>query len=116
MRPIPDGLIANLIKVPRGRDFGIGKLGVLTPSERIVGHSEIAGARSANPIRNDKSLAPYRDCLGGEFRGLMRCLGRGSFDRDDLKEAAGAAVRAPSYGAASLLFLGFGLATSVTRR
>jgi hypothetical protein len=62
------------------------------------------GAGPAGRIRNDKSLAPYRDCLGGEFTGMMRCLDRGSFDRDDLKEAAGAAVRAPSYGAASLLF------------
>jgi hypothetical protein len=40
MHPIPDGLIANLIKVPRGRDFGIGKLGVLTPSERMVGYTD----------------------------------------------------------------------------
>jgi hypothetical protein len=72
--------------------------------------------RSAGRITPHKSLAPYRDCLGSEFTGMMRCLGRGSFDRDDLKEAAGAAVRAPSYGAASLLFLGFGMATSVTRR
>ena len=66
-------------------------------------------------ISTRKSLAPYRDCLGSECTGMMRWLGRGSFDRDDLKEAAGAAVRAASYGAGSLLFLGFGLATSVTR-
>jgi hypothetical protein len=45
-------------------------------------------------IRNDKSLAPYRDCLGGKDTGKVICWGRGSFDRGDLKEAAGAAVRA----------------------
>src|SRR5258708_20181581 len=41
-----------------------------------------------------KSLAPYRDCLGGKDTGTVICWGRGSFDRGDLKEAAGAAVRA----------------------
>jgi hypothetical protein len=40
------------------------------------------------------SLAPYRDCLGGKDTGTVICWGRGSFDRGDLKEAAGAAVRA----------------------
>jgi hypothetical protein len=41
-----------------------------------------------------KSLAPYRDCLGREGTGTLRCPGRGSFDRGDLKEAAGGAGRA----------------------
>jgi len=45
-------------------------------------------------IWNVKSLAPYRDCLGGKDTGTVICWGRGSFDRGDLKEAAGAAVRA----------------------
>ena len=44
--------------------------------------------------RNDKSLAPYRDCLGRDRLAKTWCAGRGSFDRDDLKEAASAAVRA----------------------
>jgi len=43
-----------------------------------------------------KSLAPYRECRGwrslAERNGTR--FGRGTFDRDDLKEAAGAAVRA----------------------
>jgi hypothetical protein len=43
---------------------------------------------------SEKSLAPYRDCLGREGTGTLRCPGRGSFDRGDLKEAAGAAGRA----------------------
>jgi hypothetical protein len=42
----------------------------------------------------DKSLAPYRDCLGGRDTGTVIRWGRGSFDRGDLKEVAGAAVRA----------------------
>jgi hypothetical protein len=41
-----------------------------------------------------KSLAPYRDCLGRDKGAKMRCAARGSFDRDDLKEAASGAVRA----------------------
>ena len=44
--------------------------------------------------QGQKSLAPYRDCLGREGTGTLRCPGRGSFDRGDLKEAAGAAGRA----------------------
>ena len=46
------------------------------------------------PISPAKSLAPYRDCLGGKDTGTVICWGRGSFDRGDLKEAAGAAIRA----------------------
>jgi hypothetical protein len=42
----------------------------------------------------EKSLAPYRDCLGRYSCGKTGHAGRGSFDRDDLKEAAGVAVRA----------------------
>jgi hypothetical protein len=45
-------------------------------------------------IRNDKSLAPYRDCLGYKCRGEANCSGRGSFDRGDLKEVAVATGRA----------------------
>jgi len=45
-------------------------------------------------ITPGKSLAPYRDCLGGKDTGTVICWGRGSFDRGDLKEAAGAAIRA----------------------
>ncbi len=45
-------------------------------------------------IRADKSLAPYRDCLGGKGTGTVIGSGRGSFDRGDLKEVGGAAVRA----------------------
>jgi len=45
-------------------------------------------------IGTRKSLAPYRDCLGRDRCAKMRRAGRGSFDRDDLKEAAGVAVRA----------------------
>ena len=40
------------------------------------------------------SLASYRDCLGSKCRGEASCSYRGSFDRGDLKEVAGAAVRA----------------------
>ena len=40
------------------------------------------------------SLAPYGDCLGQDRCAKTRRAGRGSFDRDDLKEAAGVAVRA----------------------
>jgi hypothetical protein len=47
-----------------------------------------------SPVRNDKSLAPYRDCLGGEVVGRGELFGRGSFDRGDLKEVAGATGRA----------------------
>jgi len=46
------------------------------------------------PATSFKSLAPYRDCLGGKDTGTVICWGRGSFDRGDLKEAAGAAIRA----------------------
>jgi hypothetical protein len=46
------------------------------------------------PIPPAKSLAPYRDCLGREGTGTLRRPGRGSFDRGDLKEAAGGAGRA----------------------
>ena len=45
-------------------------------------------------IGPQKSLAPYRDCLGREWKGEANCSGRGSFDRGDLKEVAGAAGRA----------------------
>src|SRR5260370_5799116 len=62
-------------------------------SGQIVGHSEVI-LRSLSTISNGKSLAPYRDCLGGKDTGTVICWGRGSFDRGDLKEAAGAAVRA----------------------
>jgi hypothetical protein len=36
----------------------------------------------------------YRDCLGCEDRGRGVLSGRGSFDRGDLKEVAGATSRA----------------------
>jgi hypothetical protein len=49
---------------------------------------------AAHGIRNDKSLAPYRDCLGRDGARTVKCAGRGSFDRGDLKEAAGGAGRA----------------------
>jgi hypothetical protein len=42
----------------------------------------------ATEIRTRKSLASYRDCLGGEDMGAVICSGRGSFDRGDLKEVA----------------------------
>jgi hypothetical protein len=50
--------------------------------------------RTSCGINAGKSLAPYRDCLGGKDTGAVICWGRGSFDRGDLKEAAGASVRA----------------------
>jgi hypothetical protein len=56
-------------------------------------------------ISTDKSLAPYRDCLGSKRTGEENCSGRGSFDRGDLKEVAGAAGRAMEPQA---VFSGFG--------
>jgi hypothetical protein len=47
----------------------------------------------AEAVPRQKSLAPYRDCLGGKCPGATICRGRSSFDRGDLKEAAGGAVR-----------------------
>ena len=50
-------------------------------------------ARSGNACH--KSLAPYRECRGSKtLAERNKSSGRGTFDRDDLKEAAGAAVRA----------------------
>ena len=40
-------------------------------------------------IRNGKSLAPYRECRGGNAPKTERGSGRGTFDRGDLKEVAG---------------------------
>jgi hypothetical protein len=40
------------------------------------------------PISPRKSLAPYRECLGGNPRRTEQGWGRGTFDRGDLKEAA----------------------------
>src|SRR5690242_3161760 len=45
-------------------------------------------------IGTGKSLASYRGCLGCKDAGTVICWARGSFDRGDLKEADGAAVRA----------------------
>lgn len=45
--------------------------------------------------RNEKSLAPYRECRGRQLLAERnKGSGRGTFDRGDLKEAAGAAGRA----------------------
>ena len=41
-----------------------------------------------------KSLAPYRECRGVKSYGNEECSSRGTFDRGDLKEAAGVAGRA----------------------
>jgi hypothetical protein len=49
---------------------------------------------AVSAVSPGKSLAPYRDCLGREGPGMVRGAGRGSFDRGDLKEAAGGASRA----------------------
>ena len=55
-------------------------------SGRIVRHShKEMGANQKGP---DKSLASYRDYLGGKDTGTAICSGRGSFDRGDLKEVA----------------------------
>jgi hypothetical protein len=56
-------------------------------------------------IGNCKSLAPYRDCLGRESTGMVWMRDRGSFDRGDLKEAAGGASRSME---PRVCFLGFG--------
>ena len=50
--------------------------------------------RSKQQDRDELRLAPYRVCLGGKDTGTVICWGRGSFDRGDLKEVAGATVRA----------------------
>ena len=43
-------------------------------------------------ISPHKSLAPYRECRGVQIRDAEEDSGRGTFDRDDLKEAAGRAM------------------------
>ena len=61
----------------------------------IVEAAAIEGPQTAFwEITPRKSLAPYRDCRGGECAGTMIIPVRGSFDRGDLKEAAGGAGRA----------------------
>jgi hypothetical protein len=45
-------------------------------------------AAAFREITPDKSLAPYRDCLGWEGTGMVKRAGRGSFDGGDLKEVA----------------------------
>jgi hypothetical protein len=55
-------------------------------------------------IGTRKSLAPYRECRGVKPRGTEERLSRGTFDRGDLKEAAGGAGRAMEPLAWSLNF------------
>jgi hypothetical protein len=75
----------------RERDEAEGGEGVaLGP----VAGPEIEHAAGDEGKRDCKSLAPYRDCLGSKCPGATICRARGSFDRGDLKEAAGGAVRA----------------------
>ena len=55
-------------------------------------------------VAGHMSLAPYRGCLGPQYSGKgEESTVRGSFDRGDLKEAAGAASPMEPRGA----FLGF---------
>jgi hypothetical protein len=68
-------------------------------AKKSTGPKTVEGkaASSKNAFKHgmySKSLAPYRDCLGREWKGEANCSGRGSFDRGDLKEVAGAAGRA----------------------
>jgi hypothetical protein len=45
------------------------------------------------PVAPGKSLAPYRECRGVKSSETEERSSRGTFDRGDLKEAGGAAVR-----------------------
>ena len=52
-------------------------------------------------IRTEKSLAPYRECRGGNLaQNTEQGSGRGTFDRGDLKEVADST----RYGATSIPF------------
>src|SRR5258708_6919643 len=68
------------------------------PWTPIILLSDLPARASQSPASQSpaKSLAPYRDCLGRERWAKTRCAGRGSFDRDDLKEAASTAVQVVS--------------------
>ncbi len=58
--------------------------------ELLITQFNLTGCRQTTEvvgrgIRNDKSLAPYRDCLGREGPRTVSGANRGSFDRGDLK-------------------------------